>query len=472
MRAHLPISCSVLSIATLLTPALAAAQPEPEGAPPAATTTEATTTTTAPPPAETSTPAPAVTLSAEPPSADLPEQEPASAPEPTPMAASEPEASPKWYDSISFGAFVDAYASINYNFPSSQVSTGRGVDWTPGFALGWGGVDLDYDGEVAGATISLRFGPRVHQYNLGASTTDAGSFRYGLQYVKQAYATWKPKIAKGRLAFDLGKWDSIYGLETGDVQNNMMYSWPFLFYFGQPFYHTGLRVSAQLTDWLQMTAIATNGWNNTFDNNGGKSFGLQFGITPNDGEKFALVLGYMTGPEGSRHVLGDGSAEPVGPDLDTAAEGRTRVRGVNRRFRHLADLVMLINPTDKLTIGINGDFIADQIVTDPTSGAYDQIFWWGVAGTIRYAFTDKWATAARGDFYHDVDGVTTGMSGDKRFIGSATMNIEYKPVPNMIFRFENRFDGASEEFFPRGRVPNNLSRYQGTSMLAVIVSLP
>src|SRR5690606_29794641 len=327
------------------------------------------------------------------------------------------------------------------------------------------GLDFGYDGEVAGATVQLRFGPRNYQYNIGSPTADAGCTTYALQYGQQAYATWKPKIAKGKLAFDLGKWDTLYGSEVGDVQHNMLYSWPFLFFYGQPFYHTGLRVSGQITESFALTALVANGWNNTFDNNGGKTYGIQLGITPNGGEKCAMSIGYITGPEGSSRITADSAPIPLGPEYDDSG---IAVEDVNRRFRHFADLVLMGRPTDKLTIVFNGDFGTDQIVTNPINGDFDQVYWWGLAGTIGYSFTDQWAAAVRGDFLHDVSGFTTGV--DNLFLGSATLNIDYTPSPNLMIRFENRFDGASEEFFRRGT--RSESKYQGMSTLAVIVMLP
>ena len=65
------------------------------------------------------------------------------------------------------------------------------------------------------------------------------------------------------------------GAENGDSQLNMNYSWPFLFWYGQPFFHTGFRVSAAVAKQLQVTAFVANGWNNTMDNNGGKTYGAQ-----------------------------------------------------------------------------------------------------------------------------------------------------------------------------------------------------
>lgn len=378
---------------------------------------------------------------------------------------------PRWYEALTIGAFADAYAQVNWNFPSPQTQNTRGNDNMIGFALGWAGANMTYDNGVVGGTIQLRFGPRVQRYNLG----DASNVGLAMRYVKQAYATWKPRIAKGRLAFDFGKWDSTFGAENGDSYQNMNYSWPFLYWYGQPFFHTGLRVSAQLVDRLGLTVFVANGWNNTQDNNGGKTYGAQLVVTPRD--EVTLVMGYMTGPEGDGRV--DVVCDPdTAFDPDTGgcaamagAPGETRQIGqrhVNRRFRHFGDLVLLADLHPKVRLAINADIGADQQITNPVSGAYRNVLWYGSTLVMRYAFAKKWAAAARADFIHDVQGFDSGV--DNLMVGSGTLTFDYSPVPALTIRLENRFDGANQPYFPRR--PTDLRRYQITSLVAVNIMMP
>jgi hypothetical protein len=389
-----------------------------------------------------------------------------------PPRAPEPEPAPaKWPDSLSFGAFVDAYTAVNYNFPSPQLQNTRGNDNIIGFALGWAGVDASLDNGVAAGTIQLRFGPRAVRYN----GPDATNFDLAARYIKQAYATWRPKIARGRLALDLGKWDAIHGLENGDSQRNMNYSWPFLFNNGQMFFHTGARASAKLADPFTVTAFIANGWNNTLDNNRGKTYGVQLAIAPVD--ELTMSVGYVTGPEGNGRVTiacdPDTAFDPAsGTCVDMAgAVGETvdiAQRHVNRRFRHFGDLVIIGKPHEKLTLALNADIGADQIIVNPVTGDYRNVLWWGSTAVVRWAFTEQWAAAVRGDFLHDRDGFTTGNDG--LMIGSATLTIDYSPVPNLMLRLENRYDGASQDYFQAGA--RELRNFQVTTLLAAIVSLP
>src|SRR5262249_50698003 len=154
---------------------------------------------------------------------------------------------PKWYDAIAFDAFVDAYGSINYNFPKPQGPVSgvggngfRQFDVANGFALNWVGVNASYAPDPVGGTVSLRFGP-------GAAIYGGNDNLIGLQNVKQAFASWKPGGKDGTFTIDFGKYDQPYGSEVAESQLNINYSRSFLFTYAQPLFFTGLRFDWQAT---------------------------------------------------------------------------------------------------------------------------------------------------------------------------------------------------------------------------------
>ena len=76
------------------------------------------------------------------------------------------------------------------------------------------------------------------------------------------------------MSFDFGKFDTIYGAEVAESQDNLNYTRGVVYWFTQPLFHTGLRVNAELTDELMLRGLLVNGSNNTIDNNVGKNLGL------------------------------------------------------------------------------------------------------------------------------------------------------------------------------------------------------
>lgn len=378
----------------------------------------------------------------------------------------EPE-EPKWTEKGSVSAFADAYAGVNMLFPSPTTPNGlRAFDTSNGFSLHWAGLDAEYDGDVVGGAVSLRFGP-------GATAYAGGDADISLQYVKQAYARWKPQRAKGRLSFDLGKFDTLYGAEVADSQNNFNYTRGALNWLGQPFFHTGLRANVAATERFSIAAIAVNGWNNTLDNNHGKSGGLQFSFA---GDRFDTLIGYMVGGENDREVT-------VGCDADTAFDGssgdcvdapgseasQTTVvaRGVNRRLRHFADVVIAGDVTDRFSLFVNGDVGYDETIVNPVTGTYNQSVWYGASLGTRYAITPKFATAARGEFYQDLDGFTTPVP---LMLGTGTLTLEFAPADMLLLKADTRYDHADVAVFT-GR-NGGTSTNQLTFTLGAVIMTP
>lgn len=358
---------------------------------------------------------------------------------------STPEPERTWKDDLSVGAFVDTYAGVNVLLPDPGTQNAlRAFDTSNGFALHWAGVDAEYGGDVVGGTVSLRFGPSAAAYNGGDSD-------YGLEYVKQAYVTFSPRRTKGRLSFDLGKFDTLYGAEVADSQANFNYTRGALNWLGQPFFHTGAKMGVQLSDTVEFTAMLVNGWNNSLDNNRGKSGGVQLSWAP--GDRFGAYLGYMVGAEGDRNGT-------ITCEAETALDGRTgecatspgaeaqeisiAARGVEKRLRHFADVVITGSISDRIDVSLNGDFGYDETISNPVTGAFTPSIWYGAALGARVSITEQVATAARGEYYRDLQGFTTPVPVS---LGTGTLTLEYQPTRMLVFKFDTRYEQATDDVF-------------------------
>src|SRR5688500_11328141 len=162
-------------------PAPAPVAPQPAPAPPAPMP-PAVAPAPPPPPADAPPPPADAPLPAPPPPAPQPTEPPPAAPAPDvgPPADPEPDLPPAaayveggdaWYDLIEFSAFVDAYASFNFNFPKPQYGKNKlhAHDANTGFSLSWVGINASYPADPVGGTVSLRFGPTAQQLGRGAS---------------------------------------------------------------------------------------------------------------------------------------------------------------------------------------------------------------------------------------------------------------------------------------------------------------
>lgn len=431
----------------------APAEPPPPGAPSAA-------------PPLGLTPAPVIAPAEAPlPGTHEHEMKPVTAPEPKAEARKEKP----WYDLLNVGAFVDAYYSHNFRNPKPNAGANAYQPYTgnTGASLAWVGLDASVEPDPVGAVMQLRFGPAA-----AVLAQSDGNVPGGIGNLQNAHGIWKPTGKDGKITLIAGKFDTIYGAEVAQSQLNINYTRGFLYNLAQPFFHTGVRADVTLNSVVAFKVLAVNGWNNTVDNNLGKSFGAQVGITPND--SLTLLAGYLGGPEqsdwqtcqvGTRFSGAQGSCTPD-PTATTASTGD--VRGANSRWRHLADVVADWKPTSALRVVANGTFVTEAVV-DSLSGADKNVSWYGGALFARYGISDIFGIAARGELVHDPDRslVLPAQDGRGVTLGSGTLTLEAAPNKFLLLRLEPRLDWASSAVYP-SRVAVGAEKTQLTTTFGVV----
>lgn len=393
---------------------------------------------------------------------------PAAAPVVAPTAAAPVAAPPsvRWYEKFQLEAFVDAYLGLNTNFPTAKEGANvfRVYDVSNGASLHWVGLNVTYPPSPVGGTVSLRLGP-------GAKLAAGSDADLGLANVKQAFASWKPGGESGTLTIDFGKFDQPFGSEFAETQYNPNYTRSLLYGYAQPFFFTGFRVSYAPVKAFEVKLFAVNGWNDTLDNNAGKSGAVQFILKPHDA--FTAYLGYMLGPEQAdleRVTCAAGTAfDPKSGTCVAApssAGGTTDVAHgeVNKRLRHLVDVVLDANPTKELRLLFNANYGHDQVASGATTKGVD---WYGANLALRYAFTERFALAGRGEVYWDPQGYSTGTGKFTRVV-DGTLTVAVSPTPNFLVKLEGRVDGANEAFFTRGATDK--AKVQGTMTLGVVAT--
>ena len=372
----------------------------------------------------------------------------------------------EWYESFDVRLFADAYFGWNYNSAKPQTR-GNGVirafDTANGFALAWAGFDVSHAAEPVGGTLSLRFGPSAQRYNSSclSSKCDAD---YGLQNVKQAFASWRP-IAP--ITLDFGKFDTIYGAEVAESQDNINYTRGVLYWLGQPLFHTGLRINAELSENFGLRAMVVNGWNDTIDDNSGKTFGAQFTARAprNEGHEWiAAALGYLGGPERDDALaVSCGAGEVFDSTSTTGCSAGTtgdtsgtidRPSSNTRGWRHFVDLLVTSDPIDELHLVLNADLGSENVRDARTPTQFSWQSWLGAMLGARYLVSPKFALAGRAEIYKDKHGVTTGAVDGVPItdvvISTATLTIDYLPAKNLLLRLDNRWDHSSKQIFPKG----------------------
>lgn len=320
--------------------------------------------------------------------------------------------------------FVDVYYGQNFNNPADRANSLRFFDGaTNQFGLNL--VELvvdktpDPNNSRTGYHVALGFGQALNVVN--GSEPQAG---LGFdQYLKEAYFSYLAPVGKG-LQVDVGKFVTPHGAEVIETKDDWNYSRGVLFTYAIPYYHFGMRAKYAFNDKYSLTGYFVNGWNNVVDNNTGKTYGLTFAWNPN--KKFGITQNYMAGPEQNN---------------------------INSTWRQLSDTVFTYSPTSRLSFMLNGDYgRGDRFTIPETDTLSHPVFWTGVAGYVKYAFSDKSALATRYEYYDDHDGFTTGTLVPTH-VNEFTTTLERVVAHHIISRMEFRRDMSNQPTFLKGLTP-------------------
>jgi hypothetical protein len=323
--------------------------------------------------------------------------------------------------STTLSGFVDVYYGQNFNNPASQTNGLRFFDGgTNQFGLNLVELVVDKTPEATnsrtGYHVALGFGQAMNAVN----GSDHGGLGFD-QYLKEAYFSYLAPVGKG-LQVDVGKFVTPHGAEVIETKDNWNYSRGLLFSYAIPYYHFGMRAKYAFNDKYALTGFLVNGWNDVVDNNTGKTYGMSFAWTPN--KKFGVTQNYMAGPEQNN---------------------------LNNDWRQLSDTVITYSPTSKLSFNLNGDYGRGDRTTDPLTGIVSRpVYWTGVAGYVRYAFSGTSAFSTRYEYYDDHDGFTTGTV---QHLNEFTTTVERLVAHHIISRIEFRRDFSNQPVFFKGTTP-------------------
>ncbi|MCK7558472.1 porin [Chitinophaga sedimenti] len=202
-----------------------------------------------------------------------------------------------------------------------------------------------------------------------------------------------------------------------------------------PYYETGAKITWNNDQWT-VAAMYLNGWQRIRrpDGNQTPALGTQVAYKPNS----AILVNWST-------FIGNDKADSV------------------KQMRYFSDLYGVLNVTEKFTLTAGFDYGMEQ----KSEGLSGMNKWYSITGIARIALTEKLAMAARGEYYHDENGVivATGLPDGFR-VGGYSLNLDLNPVSAVMFRLEGKVFNSRNEIFTKGAEldKHNLSI---TAMMAV-----
>jgi hypothetical protein len=318
--------------------------------------------------------------------------------------------------------YFDGYVSGSYNHPDSGFNSFRNFDFRTDTAhVNMGKVTIDRAPSPVGFHLDVGFGQTFDWMH----ATDRAP--HAFKYFEQAYISVKPESWRG-IQVDAGEFVTSAGAEVTEGNLNFNYSRSLLFAWAIPNYHFGIRTTipfGKFTGGFQVV----QGWNNVYDNNSGKTFGITGAYA---WKKVTWSNVYYVGPEKSH---------------------------TNKGVRSLFDSTVAINADSKMSCYVNVDYGREKALDQSVST------WAGVAAAMRYAFTPKLAFASRAEWFGDFDGFATGARQSMREI---TLTGEYKMASFAMARLEFRNDWSDKAVFERG---SGMAKSQPTILLGVILAL-
>ena len=343
-----------------------------------------------------------------------------------------------------------------WNLQQFNLHIARVADGGVGFV-----TDLNF-GQVANV---LRASTRESNLNPSPVSNDVID-------LTQAYLTYTVPWGSG-VNLQLGRFVTLLGEEVIPTYQNQNFniSNSFIFGFGIPFTHTGLRGTYALNSAVSMTLGVNNGWDDVTDNNNGQTVEGELTLAPTS--NISLVLNGIYGPEQVNH----GNSQRWA--IDPIATWHTPIPGLQLVGEYLyADEGNPISVAPAYSAHGNGLLSAPP---DPYNPGFVLITksaqWSGAVGYIVYDWNDSLEFATRGEWFRDGEGARTGL---RQTLGEITETINYKipGVTGLLARLEYRHDESNAAPFfgssiapvssPKFPNPNHTYNGQDTIMAAAV----
>ncbi len=264
----------------------------------------------------------------------------------------------------------------------------------------------------AGYRVSLIFGEDAPIVDTGVGNTSLANQFFG--NIREAYVDLNAPLGSG-LNIKVGQLISLLNFESGDGGAvNANFSQGNQWYFTGNGPSTGVQLGYSPSDKVDVKVRVQNGmYTGAIDNNGYKTLMGSVGFKPDS--KTAVSL------------IGFGGREGAASDLWLKGGSIIASR--------------LLSEKANLNFATELDYFNQDVV----GGTVD---WWSVGGWLWTDFSPTLGLALRGDFLADPDGAgTSGLLGfpvnSGQNLVSATLTLNYRPLPNVKIQPEIRYDHTS-----------------------------
>lgn len=350
--------------------------------------------------------------------------DPASAPAAAQVANAK-EAKP-WWRRITTDGFLSLSYTYNDNDPSPRINQFRVFDFN----------DNDPQLDVAQLAIQRaisepkQFGFRfdlIAGSGIPEVTAAYGLFRdrhIGVAHhvdIPQFFVSYIAPVGKG-LRLDVGKFATHMGYEVigGYDGYNDNFSRGFVFGYGIPFTHTGVKATYAFSSKFSAMVSVCNGWDDFQRLNHAYTVATQLSVAPT--KILNVTFNFIHGPERHQNTHDQ---------------------------RVVYELVAQWKPLSRFTLGSDGLYGHEE---NGVAIGHDAL-WKGLAGYAKYSLTPQFSLAFRGELFNDGGGSRTGADQTLR---GFTFTPEYD-LNAKLSRLNSHFRKADGKFVVRGDLRLDLS---------------
>lgn len=324
--------------------------------------------------------------------------------------------------------YVDTVAMWNTGSGNSGGIAGRSYDGGPGSAGKLDGFSLnvvnltlekalDESAWAAGYKVEMLLGPDSVGYN---QFTGLGDFGLG-----DAYVSLRAPVGNG-IDLKVGSFGTVVGYEVFNAPSNPNYSRSYGFFL-EPFQHTGIQASYQLTENVGISGGVANTWNTGINSRPG-ALGAG-GAVLSESQKTYMGSIVFNAPESFGFLAGstvyagivDGLAAGGAADTTSYYVGAT-----------------IPTPIEGLAAGIAYDYVDD--LSAPGVAVNNRGY--ALAGYLSYQATEKMRVNTRLDFANTDDFMfySSPTAGNHNELLSLTGTLDYSLWANVLSRAEIRWD--------------------------------
>ncbi len=327
---------------------------------------------------------------------------------------------------LSFSGYVEGYYSYDFNKPQNNKK--------PAFIYNHN-RDNEFDINLAFIRASYT-GDRVRgTLALGAGTYMNANYAAEPGTLKNIYeANAGFKISKKNLWLDIGVLPSHIGFESA-VSKDCWTLTRSLLADNTPFFEGGARLNytSNNSKWF-LSGLLLNGWQRItrVEGNSKMSFGTQIQYKPTS----QINLNYSTF---------------IGTDKPDSAR-------LNRFYNNIYGIFQVSKQ-----FGITAGF--DIGTEQKTKGSSSHSTVYSPVLIVKYSFNDKWAIAARGEYYSDPNGILIAahIPGGFKTYGYSS-NIDYAPADNVLFRVEGKTLNSKGAIFTSNNNQSKSDSFVTTSL--------